>query len=563
MRRQFLICSCLALLLSLAAMADTLAVAGHSQQLIQPLVVAGDEVLAPLVPSLRLLGATVAVQDRSLDIAVPGHPSLHLTAGAAACTVDGRKIALPVAPRLHGSDWLLPAKALAPLLGAQASFDAATRTLTLLPLLDAGWELRPEGLAVLVRSAAPLQFTSGEERGGICLTYDFKATAVAAEALLAIQAGGVDGLRVLPAASSVRLAVDCIDPASATAAVSDNGRLVTILVGKRTTPIPPAAAPDAPPPLDPVPLQDITLRKHSEKVTELTLATGGPTRIASDYDRTTRRLTLTVANGLNTLDVARLRDLHDGVVTSVQAEGKADAPGTQVVITFAQDAGFLLQQDDRAVRMLLGTFDISDMTVVLDAGHGDQDTGAVGVNGTLEKRINLDVILRIGRLLEGAGARVVCTRKDDTFIPLNDRPGLANRIRADIFVSVHCNSMPRPNSASGTQCYYRTPQSRALAEAVHPELVKAIGLRDGGIRTANFLVIRKSAMPAILLELAFLNNTREEALLRTPEFRQRAAEGIVSGIRRYAATKDWQLHKTEVPLDLSAPRLAVTADPVE
>lgn len=262
---------------------------------------------------------------------------------------------------------------------------------------------------------------------------------------------------------------------------------------------------------------------------------------------------------MNTLPADRLRDLHDNVVERIEAAGNETDTGAKLVVILKKDGGYLLQQDPQNVRLLVGTFDLSDMTVVLDAGHGGGDSGAIGVNGTCEKDINLDVILRAGKLLEREGAKVLYSRSDDTFIPLNDRPGLANRRNVDLFVSVHCNSMPQPNTASGSQTYYYTSRSAKLAAAMHEELVKGVGLRDGGVRTASYLVIRKSNMPAVLLELAFINNTREEGLLCSPVFRQKAAQAIVNGIRRYAASKDWQLRKTELPNTIVTPTVANTA----
>jgi N-acetylmuramoyl-L-alanine amidase len=171
----------------------------------------------------------------------------------------------------------------------------------------------------------------------------------------------------------------------------------------------------------------------------------------------------------------------------------------------------------------------------------------------MEKDVALDVALRAAKLLRAAGATVLLTRCDDTFIPMNDRPALANTRHADIFVAIHCNSTPKPNTASGTQTYFNTPQSAPLADCMQRELVKGLALPNGGVRTAGYLVIRKSLMPAVLLELAFINNLREEALLATPDFRETAAEAVVNGIRRYAAGKEWQGEGSNAPEPTTLP----------
>ncbi len=155
---------------------------------------------------------------------------------------------------------------------------------------------------------------------------------------------------------------------------------------------------------------------------------------------------------------------------------------------------------------------------------------------------------RVARLLHGVGARVLLTRADDTFIPLTDRSGLANAQNADVFVSVHCNSSPTHNSSCGTEIYFTTPQSIPLATAMHDELIKALELKDGGIRSRSLSVTRKSRMPAILIELAYINNDREEKLLLSDEFQQKAAEAIVAGLRAYAASNLWKLRRGEIPL---------------
>lgn len=169
--------------------------------------------------------------------------------------------------------------------------------------------------------------------------------------------------------------------------------------------------------------------------------------------------------------------------------------------------------------------------IVVDAGHGGHDSGARGARSN-EKTHALDIARRVRNHLLNKGATVSMTREDDRFITLQGRVDFAHRQDADIFFSIHINSYQ--STSAGTETYYHTSQSRALAVEVHKELVKATGLRDRGVRTARFYVIRNTRMPSILTETAFISNPNEEALLMDPQFRERVAQGMVRGIENYA-----------------------------
>ncbi len=185
--------------------------------------------------------------------------------------------------------------------------------------------------------------------------------------------------------------------------------------------------------------------------------------------------------------------------------------------------------------------------VVVDAGHGGHDPGAVGFNGTLEKDINLELALRLASLLSEAGYDVILTRFDDTFIPLKERSIIANNANADIFVSIHCNATVN-HDATGTSVYTQseTPagvypnqeESQRLAACVQKELLKGLGLKDAGIRRKNLSVCRETYAPTVLVEVAFIDNIIEEILLNIPEFQLQAAQSIKRGIDSYFADGD-------------------------
>ncbi|AIQ36802.1 MULTISPECIES: N-acetylmuramoyl-L-alanine amidase [Paenibacillus] len=175
--------------------------------------------------------------------------------------------------------------------------------------------------------------------------------------------------------------------------------------------------------------------------------------------------------------------------------------------------------------------------VVLDAGHGAKDSGAVGVTGKYEKNFNLAIVLKAAALLKKeSNIDVVLTRSDDTFLELKDRAAMANNLKADLFISVHANSSGS-SAASGTETYYQREASKALANVMHKYLVQATGLSDRGVRYGNFHVIRETKMPAVLLEVGYLSNKKDEALLFTDALQNKVAASMVSGIKEYLGIK--------------------------
>ena len=174
------------------------------------------------------------------------------------------------------------------------------------------------------------------------------------------------------------------------------------------------------------------------------------------------------------------------------------------------------------------------MKIFIDAGHGGDNPGAIGVNGIEEADITLDVALRLGRILKNRGYSIMYSRTEDKTVSLVERAEMANVWDADYFVSIHCNSNVNPNIKGTSTYYYRTGiRAEKLAEDVNTALVEMINTPDLGIFTANFAVLRRTKMPAILVELAFLSNPTEAELLSQAYFRENCAIGIANGIDRY------------------------------
>jgi N-acetylmuramoyl-L-alanine amidase len=173
-------------------------------------------------------------------------------------------------------------------------------------------------------------------------------------------------------------------------------------------------------------------------------------------------------------------------------------------------------------------------TVVIDPGHGGKDPGATSVLGYYEKDINLAVARKVAWLLEQKGLRVKMTRTDDYFVELEDRAAMANNINADLFVSIHADSFPK-SSRRGFTVYVANAASYSSRLAAN-DIVRSMsgtGLNSFGVDTANYHVLTGTRGPAVLVELGYLTNRREAALLSSGSFQNRLAEAIADGITDY------------------------------
>ena len=197
-----------------------------------------------------------------------------------------------------------------------------------------------------------------------------------------------------------------------------------------------------------------------------------------------------------------------------------------------------------AVKGAPGLKNLQGHKIVLDAGHGGSDSGAVGPHRVKEKDICLAVTKKVRDILTNSGATVAMTRETDRDVygvnaedrqELQARVDVGRRMRgAEVFVSIHCNAFSSPE-ANGMETYHYagSTQGRRLATLLNQELETAGGLFNRGVKTANFYVLRHSPMPASLVELAFITNYREEKLLSDPAYQDKLAEAIAIALSRY------------------------------
>ena len=219
--------------------------------------------------------------------------------------------------------------------------------------------------------------------------------------------------------------------------------------------------------------------------------------------------------------------------------------------------------------------------IIIDAGHGGKDPGAIGYTGLQEKGVVLDIAKRLAKILKEHGFKIEMTRENDEFISLEGRTEIASRANADLFVSVHANSSPS-RSVYGIETYsaedlsfidkiasqrktnedlmfknlsikkgspevaniisdmlytHKLSESELLAEQVAKQAAKLVKTKNRGAKTARFNVLRNTLIPAVLVEVGFLTNPKEEKLLKSNAYRQKVANSLAESITDYANGK--------------------------
>ncbi len=196
-------------------------------------------------------------------------------------------------------------------------------------------------------------------------------------------------------------------------------------------------------------------------------------------------------------------------------------------------------------------------TIVIDAGHGGKDPGALyGVY--VEKNINLQIAARLKKTLEKFGFRVIMTRSSDVFLELKERTDLVAKYKPDLFISIHSNASPSSPDKRGIETYCVTPlgasstssstietvnhesnayeqNSTRLAHEIHKAVLSATDAVDCGVRNSRFYVITHSPCPAILLEVGYITNAKEASVLATAKYQEQIVQGILNGLAKYGA----------------------------
>lgn len=224
---------------------------------------------------------------------------------------------------------------------------------------------------------------------------------------------------------------------------------------------------------------------------------------------------------------------------------RVDGDGVVVRLTLARPMGieYSLAPAGLQIQLLkpeVGNGRLAGKVVVVDPGHGGHDAGTQH-SGVSEKNLTLAISKLLSQELAKQGATVIMTRKTDVFIPLSERPAIANRNGADFFVSVHINSNSNDNSATGSITFFhaKDPICQLMADCIQREIVKVNGIggmgvwSDQRIYNSGFAVLRGAKMPAVLVECGFLNTRKDRTKMITDDFQSAMASAIVKGLKAY------------------------------
>src|SRR5699024_8225988 len=177
---------------------------------------------------------------------------------------------------------------------------------------------------------------------------------------------------------------------------------------------------------------------------------------------------------------------------------------------------------------------LAEATIVIDAGHGGYDPGAISPNETItEKDVTLSTALLLKNRLEDAGTNVILTRADDQFISLEQRVQTAHANNADAFISLHYDAMEQANTMSGTTSYYYYDSYLELANIVNRYLSQNAPLANNGVRMGDYYVLRTNQQPAILLELGYMNSDLDLQHINTQSYQATVVEAVYQALREY------------------------------
>ena len=210
------------------------------------------------------------------------------------------------------------------------------------------------------------------------------------------------------------------------------------------------------------------------------------------------------------------------------------ADSVATLSTVETQAESVASQDLTGSQYARSISNISEATIVIDAGHGGRDSGAVSAdNSIFEKDITLSTAILLRNRLQDAGANVILSRSSDEFVSLDDRVITGHNYQADLFISLHYDAIEVANSMSGTTTYYYSESNLELANTVNRYLAQLGPLNNNGVRHGNYYVLRANNQPSILLELGYMNSDIDTQHIDTIAYQSTIVEAVYQALREY------------------------------
>jgi len=498
-------------------------------------VVSANDVLAPITTtSAHILGCALKEQNNTVTITNNyTTETLAFTLNSTNAVINGKTTAISVAPVKKSGELLLPLKVLANFLKIEFIQDTKNSVYKLLPSVSVSYASVNAKDVVTITSALPIEYKYGVLTDHHRVYVDVSGTHIPKSTTTQIKGFSMYALRTNQMSSApptTRIVADLRESCEPSFVFSNNDRKLTITLSPKVKTVIKSMTLDADDKTEAV-----TLKVEANKAVTPNVTTDKnkvlvalPVILTATEQANFKKISVKYVKKIDVLENNTLELTMDDNVISTVLSSDSGMPYLLKIEKIDPNAATTTVVSSKPMPTK-----IKDAVVVIDAGHGGSDSGAVGQNKVYEKTVNLDVALRVEKLLKAKGVTVLMTRTTDKALVLADRPKLGNNSGADLFVSIHCNSCATPNTANGTETYYCTDMSIEFARVMQKNVVDSLGRVDRKHKFGNFLVIRESKMPSVLVEMAYINHSVEESLLNSPDFRQKAAVGISNGVIAY------------------------------
>lgn len=445
-----------------------------------PPVIINGITLVPVRIITENLGAEVDWDEATRKVTVKrGDLTIEMTIDQPDVTVNGETVRLETAPTLMGDRTMLPVRFISEQMGIKVIWDGLTRSVSLFRPIEPPVAVSPSN----EETETPQDGNANEQPGA--------------------DVGQAPGGKVPDEVISGLLPDESELEGTADEAIFQllaiDGDMILIYTGAEVKP----------------------------KLMELS----NPDRLVIDLPDTWVGKTV---NGMPAVQNGVLDVTHPAIRSVRYAQFSHDPATVRVVIDWDTKLGYRLLETSHpgVIAIWIGKPQYQ-YKVVLDAGHGGSDPGALSFSKRLEKDFNLSLTLKVAELLQAdPNIQVVLTRQGDETLSLEERVKIANASNADLFVSIHANYVDNP-STSGTETYYYNDHSKNLADIMHKHLLQATGFLDRKVRKERFYVIRYTTMPAILCEVGFISNPEQEQLMYDDAWQEQVAASIVAGIKDY------------------------------